>query len=159
MFLDRIFGLMGAAAFVLGIVCQVGWLIDVVPPSRLYDLTWLFVGLSTATLLYFLFYVGKRDGLTYSIQGELDLTSMLPLLPAWARTVTYWLLGIGTVLLFATVVAAFWPEMMPVGRCIPGNGPEENCLMGHFVASTMTSMFGAIAFAEAIYLLRTSSRK
>jgi hypothetical protein len=159
MLIDRLFGLLAAVAFAIGLVCQVGWIVDVVEPSLLYELTALFVMFTTPTFVYVLLHAGKRDGFVHTRQGVRDMSALVDVIPPWARTIVYWFGGIGAVLTFASVFAVFWPAAMPIGRCIPGNGPAENCLMAHYIAATMISIFGTLSFMQAVYLMGTSSRK
>lgn len=159
MLLDRLFGVAGAAAFLLGLVCQAGWQIDLVEPSRLYQLTGIFVALAFAVFFYFLLYVGKRDGFPYTLQGELDLGHVFAMLPGWARVVSYWLFGIAAAFMAAMLVAIVRPDLLPEGRCLPGTGDlPEDCLFANLVISTMIATFGALSFVDAVYLLRTTSR-
>ncbi|MFM9864064.1 MAG: hypothetical protein ACKVRO_10695 [Micropepsaceae bacterium] len=159
MFLDRVFGVTAAAAFVLGLVCQVGWLTDLVEPSRLHQWTFVFFALAMPAFLYFIIYVGKRDGFAYTIQGELNLAPVLGTLPGWARLVSYGLFAVAAVFLVASVVAVLWPDLLPAGRCVPGTGSPADCLIVNLAMATLTAAFGALSFVDAVYLLRTSSRK
>lgn len=119
MFLDRVFGVMAALAFLLGLGCQVGWLIDVVEPSLLYQLTAILFALAIPTLSYFVLYVGKRDGFGYSLQGELDLRTVQATLPAWARVLSNWLIGLAVALTAAAAVEALWPALLPTEDVFP----------------------------------------
>jgi hypothetical protein len=158
MFLDRVFGVIAAFAFLLGLVCQVGWLIDVVEPSLLYQLTAIFFALSIPTFLYLVLYVGKRDGLAYTLQGELDFRTVQATLPAWARVTSNWLLGVAGAFTVAAATEALWPSLLPNGTCHPGTGAPDDCYMVNWIMAAMTAAFGAIAFVQALNLLRTSTR-
>lgn len=166
MFFDRVFGITSGVAFVLGLVCQIAWLTDLVEPSSLQWLSTIFFAFVIVGLVYMVVYVGRRDGFPYSVQSELYLQPVIRALPSWARIVTYGLFAIAAVFFVLVFISLFRADLLPGGSCVFESGSPETtrgatttagCLFPNLLMAAMMAAFGAIAFVQAVYLLRTSS--
>lgn len=111
-------------------------------------------------------YVGRRDGFPYSVQSELYLQPVIRALPTWARIVTYGLFAIAAVFFVLVFISLFRADLLPGGLCVfESGGPATKgdattaagCLFPNLLMAAIIAVFGAIAFVQAVYLLRTSS--
>jgi len=159
MFLERIFGMVAAAAFVLGSIGHIELL-----ASREFELFRSPLApaflLYMAAFLYVFALAGKRSDLQYE-NGELLILPMVATLPAWAKVLSAILLTYGSGLCIFSLLANGTLELLPSGQHAlrDDNGALRTISLIEYryrtnaIILSVDAVFTAFSFVIATYCL------
>lgn len=150
MILDRIFGLIAAAAFALGIAVQVELLSRALQPDPFDPLLVTYAALALTAMGYITLRAERKYGLIDPYDDSVDIIEVAYSLPTWARVVSF-ILAAYIALLYVVIynvtgtgLLAELPEELAVLRTsLPANG----------LAALFAALFVFSSFVIAIYLL------
>jgi hypothetical protein len=157
MFLDRVFGLSAAAAFALGVVSQAALLGNNAETSPFVEVQLVFWALALLPFVYMGLYVGARDGLPYD-NSELEFMPVIKALTPALRTISYALLGYALLLFLLMALLKVPTPLATEIEAALGTTPIGRHLTANAILISLISMFTAISFATAAYLLRPRTR-
>lgn len=153
MFLDRIFGMLAAIAFVAGAIGHLELLVGLQADANMFDIPLgPFLASLLAAVLYLVAYVGRRDHLEYNDDGELALGPLVKKLPGWARTLTVAMLVYAAVLLALFVYWLISDRPLYTGNLQELAATEQRIRTNAIILAT-TAAFANLSFVIAAYLL------
>lgn len=154
MILDRIFGLIAAAAFALGIAVQVKLLGSAHQPDAFDPLLLTYAGLVVLAIGYLTLRAERKHGLIDPYDDSIDIIEVAYSLPAWARVVSF-LLVCYIALLWIGI--AYLGPKTALGQSVLAQLPADSILRQGIAANGLGALFASLflfsSFVVAAFLL------
>lgn len=149
MILHRIFGLIAAVAFALGIVVQVELLGNAHQPDPFDPLLLTYAALVVIAIGYVTLRAERKHGLIDPYDDSIDIIEVAYSLPTWARAVSFMIVCY-IVLLYLVAYNATDPGLLTP---LPKDSVLRQSLPANGLAALVAALFVFSSFVIAIYLL------